>query len=198
VPGIRAVERFVAKREVGDDVVFYYGFQQRPLEPGRITKVASDYLASGVNCNPGKNVPSEPFDKSEPFPHSSAFRKRGMDRSRRKLVEAVFNQGQALPDLLDPDPDTRIDVTVTPRGNRERHFVIRGIGEVTSDVETTPRRSADETAGSKSTGKRRVEPACPHRSVEKRGSVVIQINKTGEMTRNHPKQLGDRCLAVLT
>ena len=33
VSGIGAVERFVAEREVGDDVALDRGFEQRPLEP---------------------------------------------------------------------------------------------------------------------------------------------------------------------
>ena len=41
VPRIRAVERFVAEREVGDDVAFDRGFEQRPLEPRRVAGVAA-------------------------------------------------------------------------------------------------------------------------------------------------------------
>src|ERR1700733_2855680 len=41
VSGIRAIERFVADRKIGDDVALDCGFQQRPLEPGRIAQVAT-------------------------------------------------------------------------------------------------------------------------------------------------------------
>ena len=41
VPGIGAVERFVAEREVGDDVALDRGFQQRPLKPGRVAQMAT-------------------------------------------------------------------------------------------------------------------------------------------------------------
>ena len=46
VPRIRAVERFVAQREVGDDVAFDGGFEQRPLKPGWIAQVAARDLAA--------------------------------------------------------------------------------------------------------------------------------------------------------
>src|SRR5262249_56862387 len=41
VSGIGAIERLVAEREVGDDIAFDDGLQQRPLEPGRIAQVAT-------------------------------------------------------------------------------------------------------------------------------------------------------------
>src|ERR1700722_4492669 len=47
VPRIGAVERLVAEREVGDDVLFDRGFEQRPLEPGCVAHVTARDAAAG-------------------------------------------------------------------------------------------------------------------------------------------------------
>src|SRR5262245_48032099 len=41
VTRIGAVERFVAEREVGDDVAFDRDLEQRPLKPGRVAQMAA-------------------------------------------------------------------------------------------------------------------------------------------------------------
>jgi hypothetical protein len=40
VARIGTIERFVAKREVGDDVALDCGFQERPLKPRRVPQMA--------------------------------------------------------------------------------------------------------------------------------------------------------------
>ncbi len=63
VPGIGAVERFVAEREIGNDVALDGRFQQGPLEPGRIAQVAS-CDAITVDAHPCQNVAPEGLDQA--------------------------------------------------------------------------------------------------------------------------------------
>ena len=44
--GIRAVERFIAEREVGHDIALDRGLEQRPLKPGRVAEVAGADLSA--------------------------------------------------------------------------------------------------------------------------------------------------------
>ena len=67
MPGIRAVERFVAEREVRDDVALDRGFQQRPLEPGGVAQVAARDAALAVELEPHQHVATERFSYTETF-----------------------------------------------------------------------------------------------------------------------------------
>jgi hypothetical protein len=59
----RAIERLVAQREVGDDVVLDRGLQQRPLEPGGVARVAAGDAAVD-HAHPHQHVAAERFDNA--------------------------------------------------------------------------------------------------------------------------------------
>ena len=66
VPGVGAVEAFVAEREVGDDVSLDHRFKQRPLEPGRIAQMAALNF-SVRNPDPDENVAAERLGQRDAF-----------------------------------------------------------------------------------------------------------------------------------
>src|SRR3954451_17430538 len=66
VARVGTVERFVAKREIRDNVVLDDSLQQRPLKPGGVTQVAS--LDPAVpQAQPNQNVAAESLDDSHAF-----------------------------------------------------------------------------------------------------------------------------------
>src|SRR5215469_7098161 len=58
---IGAVERFVAEGEVGDDVAFDRRLQQRPLEPGRVARMAALDPAVGIEAQPSHDLAAKAF-----------------------------------------------------------------------------------------------------------------------------------------
>ena len=68
VPRIRAVERLVAQREVGDDVAFDDCLEERPLEPRRIAQVTARNPALAADPHPGEDIAAKGFDEAQPFP----------------------------------------------------------------------------------------------------------------------------------
>src|SRR5260221_11485005 len=60
--GIRAVERFIAEREVGDDVAFDRRLEQRPLKPRGVAQMAAFHAARGADPDPRKNIAAEAFN----------------------------------------------------------------------------------------------------------------------------------------
>src|SRR5579883_405061 len=59
VAGVGAVERLVAEREVRDDISLDCGFQQRPLEPGRVTRMGADDPTGVIETYPGEHITPE-------------------------------------------------------------------------------------------------------------------------------------------
>src|SRR5690606_41493882 len=60
---IRAVEGFVAEREVGDDVALDRRLEQRPLEPRGVAQVAALDRAIGTETQPDEDVAAESLDQ---------------------------------------------------------------------------------------------------------------------------------------
>src|SRR3954454_23911925 len=66
VARVGTVERFVAEREIRDDVVLDHSLQQRPLKPGGIAQVAS--LDPTVpQAQPNQHVAAESLDHGHGF-----------------------------------------------------------------------------------------------------------------------------------
>jgi hypothetical protein len=63
--GIGTVERFVAEREVGDDIVHDRNFQQRPLKPGRVAQVATPDPAVFVDVHPYQDIAAKTFSEGK-------------------------------------------------------------------------------------------------------------------------------------
>src|SRR4029453_1023757 len=68
VTRMRAVERFVAEREVGDDVAFDRDLEQRPLEPGRVAQMATLDGAVLAEANGYENAAAEGLGEAATFP----------------------------------------------------------------------------------------------------------------------------------
>src|SRR5512145_2497829 len=63
VSRIRAIERFVAQREVGNDVALDRRLQERPLQPRRIARETAVDGSAGGEPNPGEDLAAEAFDQ---------------------------------------------------------------------------------------------------------------------------------------
>src|SRR5215470_4317006 len=63
VTRIGAVERFIAEREVSNDVAFDRGFEQRPLKPRRIAQMTALDTHS-FESHPDQHVATKSFSKS--------------------------------------------------------------------------------------------------------------------------------------
>ena len=107
---IRAVERFIAEREIGDDVALDRGFQQRPLEPGGIAQVAARHAALAVEPQPDQHIAAERFHQAEAFADFAFGQDRGVDFAVRQAFEDLLDQRQALLDFANADPHPRINV----------------------------------------------------------------------------------------
>src|SRR5205085_2864636 len=103
------VERFVAEREVGDDVAFDHRLEERPLEPGRIAEMAANHAAVGAKPDRRQDIAAETLDDRQSF----AGHRRYFDpkRSGRQFGESR-EQAEALLDLRYPDPDPCVHIAV--------------------------------------------------------------------------------------
>src|SRR6185312_6681708 len=110
MPRIRAVERLIAEREVGDDVAFDCGLEQRPLEPGRVAQVAASDATIAIEAQPRQDVAAKSFRERHAFAGLAGELDVGVDIALRQPVENLIDQRQTLLDLADADPHARIDV----------------------------------------------------------------------------------------
>src|SRR5882724_357952 len=85
VPGIGAVERFVAEREIGDDVALDHRLEQRPLEPGRVAEMAAEHAAIVAQPDRGEDVAPESLDDPKAF--AGPGRHHDANRSARQIAE---------------------------------------------------------------------------------------------------------------
>src|SRR3954453_23097698 len=110
--GVRAVEGLVAKREVGNDVALDRRFEQRPLEPRWVAEMAASDVAIGTDPDPREDVASETLDEGKALPVAGACRcgDGNADFAGRQPAQYLLDQGGALLDLANPDPDARIHV----------------------------------------------------------------------------------------
>ena len=111
---VGAIERLVAQREVGDDVAFDHGLEQRPLEPRRIAQVAALDVAVGAGPDPDEHVAAKALDQRDPFARiARSPRVMGMPIDPDgSWLQDLIDQRQALLDLADADPDSRVHVAV--------------------------------------------------------------------------------------
>src|SRR5262245_43642396 len=98
MPRIGAVERFVAEREVSDDVAFDHHFEERPLEPRRIAQMAARH-ALAVKAHPGQHIATERFGEPETFAAFTGAFHVSLDRAVRQSPHYLLDQRQALLDF---------------------------------------------------------------------------------------------------
>ena len=71
MPRIGAVERFVAEREIRDDVALDHGFEQRPLEPGRVAQMAALDSTVRTEPEPAQDIAAKALDQRASCDRSS-------------------------------------------------------------------------------------------------------------------------------
>ncbi len=151
VARVGAVERFVAEREVGDDVALDRRLQQRPLEPRRIAQVAALDRAVGVEPQPDQDVAAERLPTSAmPSRPRPARQRRAGSRPGGQPLEDLLDQRQALLDLADADPHPRVDVAVARAPAPRSELVVGRIARGPARIEGAARGAADVAAGAES------------------------------------------------
>src|SRR5580704_1100813 len=87
--------------------------------------------------HPGENVATKAFGKTEPLAGWRGCRIGfGAHRAGRQLLRDLIDQGKALLDLTDADPDAGVDVTLLEHGDLESEPVIRSIAWALSGIES--------------------------------------------------------------
>src|SRR5262249_37607441 len=126
--GIRAVERLVAQREVGDDVALDRRLEQGPLEPRRVAQVAAIDRAVGTDPEPREDVAAEPFDQGHAFRGAACASQCGhVNRSWWQLAQDLLDQAEALLHLADADPEARIHVARLNDRDLELQSLVRRV-----------------------------------------------------------------------
>ena len=167
VARIGAVEGFVAERKVGDDVAFDRRFQQRPLEPRRVTQMAARDLPSPSSrakrkCRRGNLRPS---------PRPSQFSRRRSELRLRstRLASRCKIWSLSLSSVRPHgcDPDACIDITriehrhlEVERGHRADNRARRAHRRRgRSRVRHSRLRRMARQLGAENAGRRRCDPA---------------------------------------
>ena len=107
MPRIRAIERFIAEREIGDDISLDRNFKQWPLKPGWIAQMtARDVTRLKLQRN--QYVATKTFDQREAF--AAVTDSLDRDWSLWHSLEQLLDQDKTLLDFPDANPDARVDV----------------------------------------------------------------------------------------
>ena len=85
MPRIGAVERFIAEREVGDDIALDSGFEKRPLEPRRVAQMAARDAAV-FDAQRSHHIAAETFGKAQSFAGAAATSAVAIDPSGRRAM----------------------------------------------------------------------------------------------------------------
>src|SRR5271154_6468672 len=137
VPGIGAIEGFIAERKIGDDVALDDRLQQWPLKPGRVAQAAALDGAVSVEANPGQDVAAKALDQSEALARLMNARHLNPNFPRRRAVEDLIDQPEALLDFADADPNSRIHITFGEGWSLKAELIVRRISEIAPGVERT-------------------------------------------------------------
>src|SRR5580704_11899984 len=183
-PRVGAIERFVAKREIGHDVALDCGFEKRPLEPRGVAQVAARHHA--VVCEPHmrEDIAAKSLDEREALASASEWRECGADRAAGQAREHRLDQIEAFADLFNPNPYAGVYVASAPDRNLETESVVRRIGTVAARVEVTARRAADYAPGAEPARQIRFQHAGPDRAVLQRSGVVIELDEAWKRRAN--------------
>ena len=90
--------------------------------------------------------PRNPFDERHAFARFICSRDIDADRTVGQPLQDLFDQGQALLDLADANPDAGVHIALLQNRHVEGEFVIRGIAEIAPRVEIPAGGSADIAA----------------------------------------------------
>src|SRR5262245_30187882 len=196
VTRIGAVERFVAEREVGNDVAFDRNLEQRPLEPGRVAQMATLDGAVLAEADGHENVAAEGLGEAETFARLARSSEGSAEFALGQPLEHLLDQLEALFDLAGADPQPRIDIAVVAYRHLEFELIVWRIPDRLARVEGTARGAADITAGAESARERRREIAGGDGAVLKSGCAVVDFQKLGEAAAHGRDQFAQRLLAA--
>ena len=181
VARIGAVERFVAEREVGDDVAFDRGLEQRPLEPGRVAQMAARDRAVGAEAQPDQHVAAEAFDQRQAFADFAGG---------RDIATAIGPSGRraricSIRPRLCSISRMRIQTrALTSPSCEHRHVELqRVVGRIAgraARVEGAARGAADIAAGAELPRELGLEDAGADGAVLQRGGVVVELDQRGK------------------
>ena len=130
--------------------------------------------------------PRNASTSAKPSPEGARRGQRGADRPAGQARQHRLDQVEALADLLDPDPDARIDVARAPRRNLEAEAVVRRIGMVAARVEIAPRSAPDDASGPIGASEIGLQHAGSDRPVLQRSGVVVERTSFGKVFRTSP------------
>src|SRR5262249_24059652 len=85
MPRIRAIERFIAEREIGDDISLDRNLKQRPLKPGWIAQMTAGDV---TRLKPDRNqyIATETFDQCQAFAAAIACSRSALAASAQAFV----------------------------------------------------------------------------------------------------------------
>src|SRR5262252_6292524 len=174
VSRIRAIERFIAEREIGDDISLDRNLKQWPLKPGWIAQMTARDL---TRFEPQRNqhVAAETFDQRQPF--AAAIGELDCDRPLRQAIEYLLDQSKTLLDLADANPDACVDVPRDENGNCEIERGVWRIAGRSPRVEIATAGASNKSCGTKSPSDRAVEYPRRSGAVLQRGRVVIKLDQ---------------------
>src|SRR5258708_21165250 len=178
VPRIRAVERFVAEREVGDDIAFDRSLPQRPLEPRGVAQMAARDARIAVEAKPSEDITTESFGERDALAGVSWSCDLGPNFARGQAIEHLRNQPDALLDLANAYPDPRIDVAVVEHRHVERELVVRRIGKRLACIEGAAGGAPDIAARAELLHILRLHEPGRDGAVLQRRGVVVEFDQS--------------------
>src|SRR5258708_8162778 len=173
---VRTVERFVAEREIRDDIVFDRRLEQRPLKPRGIAQVAA-FDQAVAQAKPDQNVAAKSLDDRHAFPRLSKSPCIRSQRAFGKSIKNLIDQRKRLLDLAYPDPDPRVDVALIQHRHFKAQNIIWRIGKGAPRVEGAAGGAADKTAGGILSGQCGLQHAGIDGAILQRSSVVVEFDQ---------------------
>ncbi len=146
VPRIGAIERLVAEREVGDDVAFDRGLQQRPLEP----RASRAWRARCGRRRSARQTSTSPRNASIMATPSRVPRRRQPTRHRAPPADRQASCSSSAMLCSTSRMRTQMRASTSPAvstGTSKRRLIIGRIGQVAAAVEVAARGAADIAAG---------------------------------------------------
>src|SRR6266481_1363189 len=135
----------------------------------------------GGDLDPCQDVAAETLDQRHALSQAREIRliDRRMHRAVRQLRENLLDQGEALLDFADADPDARVDVAGIEYGNVEAQGGIGRIARIAAGIEGAPGCPPDVSAAPELPGQLRLEYARADGAILERRRIVVEFNELG-------------------
>jgi hypothetical protein len=127
-----------------------------------------------------EDITAERLDQREALTRTSPRRERDTSRPFGEAGQDCLDHVQALENLVDPHPHSRVDVALAPRGNLEDEILVRRIGMIAPDVEIAPRRATDHAARAEAKGLIGPQDTGRDGSFLQRGGIIVEPHEFGE------------------